>query len=103
MRTRLEQVLAGQTAAVIAEFAAWPPSRGWPTAKRAALSARAGYYRRNLPYMRYDEYLARGLADRHRGGGRGVRASGQGPDGAGGDALDAGGGAKRCSTCGRCG
>ena len=30
------------------------------TAQRQALLRTAGYYRRNQPYMRYDEYLARG-------------------------------------------
>lgn len=60
MRRHLELVLTGQTATVIAaleDAAGWPPL----TASQQEVVRKAvGYYRRNLPYMRYDEYLARG-------------------------------------------
>jgi hypothetical protein len=60
MRRHLAPLLAGQGATVIAalEHAAVDPTL--PAAPRQALLRAAGYYRRNLPYMRYDEYLARG-------------------------------------------
>jgi hypothetical protein len=60
LRRHLEQVLQGQTVAVIAalEQAAADPAR--TPSQRAVVQKTIGYYRRNLPYMRYDEYLARG-------------------------------------------
>ena len=60
LRRHLTQLLAGQGAAVIAalEEAATDPTL--PATPRQALLRAAGYYRRNLPHMRYDEYLARG-------------------------------------------
>ena len=60
MRRHLTPLLAGQSAAVIAalEHAAADPTL--TAAPRQALLRAAGYYRRNEPYMRYDEYLARG-------------------------------------------
>jgi hypothetical protein len=60
MRRHLAPLLAGQGAAVIAaleQAAAEPPL---PATPRQALLRAAGYYRRNQPHMRYDEYLARG-------------------------------------------
>lgn len=60
MRRHLTQLLTGQTAAVITaldEAAADPARTATP---RQALLRAAGYYRRNQPHMRYDEYLARG-------------------------------------------
>ena len=60
MRRQLTQLLTGQTAAVISALdeAAADPAR--TATQRQALLRTAGYYRRNQPYMRYDEYLARG-------------------------------------------
>jgi hypothetical protein len=60
VRTRLRQILAGQTAAVIAEFAQLAAKPRLGKTKRAALQRTHDYYTRNLPYMRYDAYLAAG-------------------------------------------
>ena len=59
-RTHLEQLLAGDTPAVITalEAAAQDPARTVTQCK--ALQSTAGYDRRNAPYMHYDTYLARG-------------------------------------------
>jgi hypothetical protein len=56
----LEQVLLGQTSAVIAQLDQIASEEGRTAAQVQALQKTAGYYRRNLAYMRYDEYLARG-------------------------------------------
>jgi hypothetical protein len=59
VRSRLEQLLNGQVAAVITDLegvAATSPS----APARAQLLRTAGYYRRNAPFMRYGEYLAAG-------------------------------------------
>ena len=60
IRTYLEQLLNGDTPAVITalEMAAQDPAR--TTTQRKALLGTAGYYRRNAPYRHYDVYLARG-------------------------------------------
>jgi len=60
IRTYLEQLLSGDTPAVITalEMAAQDPAR--TTTQRKALLGTAGYYRRNAPYRHYDVYLARG-------------------------------------------
>ncbi len=60
IRTHLEQLLAGDTPAVITalEAAAQDPAR--TATQRKALLGTAGYDRRNAPYMHYDAYLARG-------------------------------------------
>jgi hypothetical protein len=60
MRCHLEQVLGGQIAAVIAALAATLADPTLTTSQRDAVQKAVGYYRRNRPYMRYDEYLARG-------------------------------------------
>lgn len=60
VRTYLEQVLAGQTASVIAALEQTAAEEGRTAAQRAGLQRTAGYFRRNLPYMQYDDYLARG-------------------------------------------
>ncbi len=60
VRAYLEPLLAGQTDAVITALEAEmknPTCTGTP---RQAVRRTVGYYRRNRPYMRYDEYLARG-------------------------------------------
>ncbi len=58
VRTHLEQVLAGQSEAVIAALEAAAPTL--TAVQRKAVLRTVGYYRRNQPYMRYDVYLARG-------------------------------------------
>lgn len=60
VRTRLGRILEGDTEAVIAnlEQLANEPTRS--LSQLQALQRTIGYYRRNLPYMRYDHYLARG-------------------------------------------
>lgn len=60
MRRHLEQVLSGQTAAVIAALEAAAGDPALTPGQQAVVQKTIGYYRRNLPYMRYDEYLARG-------------------------------------------
>lgn len=60
IRTKLEQLLLGQTAAVITalETEAADPAR---TAGQCSVIKRTiGYYQRNLPYMHYATYLAQG-------------------------------------------
>jgi hypothetical protein len=60
VRTRLGRILQGDTEAVIAnlEQLANEPTRS--LSQLQVLQRTIGYYRRNLPYMRYDHYLARG-------------------------------------------
>jgi hypothetical protein len=60
VRKHLESILTGQTAAVLAalEQEAQVPERS--ATQVAALRKTIGYYRRNLPFMQYDLYLARG-------------------------------------------
>lgn len=60
VRARLEQVLGGATATVIAELEDLAQGEEWTAAQRKVVETTAGYYRRNLPYMHYDDYLARG-------------------------------------------
>ena len=60
VRGHLHHLLAGRTATLITalEQAAAEPTR--TAAQQQVLRRTAGYYRRNQPHMRYDEYLARG-------------------------------------------
>ncbi|HET9974723.1 MAG TPA: ISKra4 family transposase [Streptosporangiaceae bacterium] len=60
MRRHLTPLLAGQGATVIAALEQAAADPALPAAPRQALLRAAGYYRRNLPHMRYDAYLARG-------------------------------------------
>lgn len=55
---RLLQVLSGQTSAVLQTLEELALSA--PAAQREVLKRTIGYYRRNLPFMHYDEYLAQG-------------------------------------------
>lgn len=57
---KLDQVLAGQTASVIAQLTAEASQPCWSAVQRAALQRTIGYYTRNQAYMRYAEYLAQG-------------------------------------------
>jgi hypothetical protein len=56
----LEPLLAGQSDAVITALEAEGKDPTCTVTQRQALQRTVGYYRRNRPYMRYDEYLACG-------------------------------------------
>ena len=56
----LEQLLMGQTAVVITALTEEANQPGRTATQIAALRKTIGYYQRNLPYMHYDLYLARG-------------------------------------------
>jgi hypothetical protein len=60
VRSRLEQLLSGQVAAVILDLDGVAEATTTSPAARAQLLRTAGYYRRNAPFMRYGEYLAAG-------------------------------------------
>ncbi|MDQ5852810.1 MAG: ISKra4 family transposase [Chloroflexota bacterium] len=60
VRPRLEQVLSGATAAVIAELAATAQDPALTATQRKVVLKTGGYYQRNQPYMHYDAYLGRG-------------------------------------------
>ena len=60
MRRHLTQLPTGQTEALITTLEQVAAEPGHTAAQQQALRRTVGYYRRNLPYMRYDEYLARG-------------------------------------------
>ena len=60
VRRHLEQILSGQTAAVITALAKQAEQPERTTTQVAVLRKTIGYYQRNLPYMQYDVYLARG-------------------------------------------
>jgi hypothetical protein len=57
---QLLQILSGQTSAVIARLEKMVQDPATTAAQAKALNTTIGYYRRNLPYMHYDQYLARG-------------------------------------------
>ncbi len=60
VRTHLEQVLQGETAAVIADLEAAAQDANCTEAQRKVVQKTVGYYQRNQAYMRYAEYLAQG-------------------------------------------
>jgi hypothetical protein len=60
MVTHTRQLLAGQTQAVIAELRLLSTDSGIKAAQREQLEKTANYFERNLPYMDYATYLARG-------------------------------------------
>jgi hypothetical protein len=60
VRAYLEPLLAGQTDAVITALEAEGHAPTQTAVQRQAVQRTVGYYRRNRPYMHYDEYLARG-------------------------------------------
>jgi hypothetical protein len=60
VRQHLEQILMGQTSAVIAALEAEMAAPNRTTTQVQALRTTIGYYQRNLLYMRYDVYLAWG-------------------------------------------
>lgn len=60
VRAYLEPLLTGQTEAVITALEAEAKAPTCTVTQRQAVRRTVGYYRRNQPYMRYDEYLAQG-------------------------------------------
>jgi hypothetical protein len=60
VRAYLEPLLTGQTVAVITALEAEVKAPTCTLTQRQAVRRTVGYYRRNQPYMRYDEYLAQG-------------------------------------------
>lgn len=60
VRRHLERILIGQTAEVIAELEQVAQAGECSERQVAALRTTIGYYRRNLAFMHYDQYLARG-------------------------------------------
>ena len=60
VRARLLHVLSGQTTMVIQDLETLAKDKALSSAQRRALNTTIGYYRRNLPYMRYDRYLQKG-------------------------------------------
>ena len=60
VRADLEPLLAGQTDAVLTALKAEANDPTCTATQRQAVRRTIGYYQRNRPYMRYDEYLARG-------------------------------------------
>ena len=57
---KLELVLAGQTATVLAQLRAHASEPTWSEAQRKVVERTIGYYTRNQGWMRYDQYLAKG-------------------------------------------
>jgi hypothetical protein len=60
VRHSLEPLVAGQADAVITALEEEANDPNWTAAQRQAVRRTVGYYRRNRPYMRDDEYLAQG-------------------------------------------
>jgi hypothetical protein len=60
VRAYLEPRLTGQTDAVLTALEAEMKDPTCTGTQRRAVRRTVGYYRRNRPYMRYDEYLAHG-------------------------------------------
>jgi hypothetical protein len=60
VKDQLLQILSGKTTAVIQTLESLVQDPSTSPAQREVLNTTIGYYRRNLPYMRYDQYLDRG-------------------------------------------
>ncbi len=60
VKKHLLRILSGQTETVIQTLEDLVQDPCSSPAQQKALNTTIGYYRRNLPYMRYDRYLARG-------------------------------------------
>ena len=60
VKKHLLRILSGQTEIVIQSLEDQFQDSASSPAQRKALKSTIGYYRRNLPYMRYDRYLDRG-------------------------------------------
>ncbi len=56
----LLSILSGQAADVIQALEREAQNAAFSASQRKVLDTTIGYYRRNLPYMHYDQYLARG-------------------------------------------
>ena len=56
----LLHILSGRTADVIRTLESRTQDSSLSSSQRQALNTTSGYYRRNLPYMHYDQYLAPG-------------------------------------------
>jgi len=57
---QLLQILSGKTTAVIQTLGSLIQGPSTSPSQCQALNTSIGYYRRNLPYMHYDRYLAQG-------------------------------------------
>jgi hypothetical protein len=60
LRPKLVQLLEGKTSEVIGSLQAEADAASATASQRKALERTIGYYRRNQPFMHYDEYLAQG-------------------------------------------
>src|SRR5262249_50910919 len=60
VRQHVELLLAGRTDTVIAALEQTASAPGISALQKQALRKTIGYYQRNCPYMRYDQYLAQG-------------------------------------------
>ena len=60
VKDQLLQILSGTTTAVIQTLETLVQDPSTSPAQRQVLNTTMGYYRRNLPYMHYDQYLDRG-------------------------------------------
>lgn len=60
VRERLLHILSGQTLTVIQELEKAMTDTSLSSAQRVTLKTTVGYYRRNSPYMHYDQYLLNG-------------------------------------------
>jgi hypothetical protein len=60
VKSRTLQILSGQTEQVIAEFRQIAKNKKTKAAQRTQLHKTANYFERNLPYMDYQTYLAKG-------------------------------------------
>lgn len=60
VKNRVLRMLAGDTQSVITEFLELAEAPRTRKGARSVLRQVAGYYERNLPYMRYNEYLSAG-------------------------------------------
>ena len=57
---QLLEILSGRTSGVIQTLENLAQDASLSIAQRETLNTTIGYYRRNLPYMRYDQYLTQG-------------------------------------------
>jgi hypothetical protein len=57
---QLLDILSGETTAVIQTLESLVQDSSLSTSQRETLNTTIGYYQRNLPYMHYDQYLAKG-------------------------------------------
>jgi hypothetical protein len=60
VRERLRHILSGQTLTVIQELEKAMSDTSLSSAQHETLKTTVGYYRRNSPYMHYDQYLLNG-------------------------------------------